>query len=159
MRWPWNASTGNERGDLLAELRVLQQQRIFAALELLLLLLLLLLMLLLLMMVVLMSVLVLVLILMLLLLLRVRFRALVEHANRSVLADSVGHFRRIDPHSQLGRKQTVQYGGQQSYVRARLRDHRVHFTVDAYATVTGTAIWTIREPMVPVTVTENLRQR
>lgn len=89
-----DASTGDERGDLLAELRVLEQKGILAALELLLLLLLLLLVVLVLMLV-LMLMLMLVLVL---LLLRLGLRAFVENADRSVLPDSVGNFRRVYPH-------------------------------------------------------------
>lgn len=147
MRVPWNASTGNKRSDLLAKLRVFQQQWIFAAFELLLLLLLLL------MVVVLMGMLVLV------LFLWVWLRALVEYTDRPVLADSVRYFRRVNPHSQLAREQTVQHRWKQSDIRTCLCDHWVHFTVDAYATVTGTAVRTIRKPVVPVTVAEHFCQR
>lgn len=146
-----NASTGNKRGDLLAELRVLEQQGVLAALELLLLLLLLLMVRVL--MLVLMRVQVLV------LLLRVRLRALVQHADGPVLSDPIRHLRRVDPHGQLAWKQAVQDCGQETDVRARLRDHGIHFTVDSDATVTGTTIRTIREPMVPVTVAQHLHQR
>jgi len=165
-------SAGNIRGDLLVELRVLQQQRVLAALELLLLLLLRqrrcrhdrrLLMLL--RMVVLMLMLVLMLLMLMMMLLLgdlfrgLGFGALVQHADRTVLADSVRHFRRVDPHGELAGEQAVQDGRQQADVRAGLGNYRIHFTVDAYATIAGAAIWPIREPVVPVTVAQHLRQR
>lgn len=161
-------SAGDERGDLLAELRVLQKQRILAALELLLLLLLrrqrrgCLLMLLLRMMMLrmLMSVLVLMLLVLLRHLLRIfRLGALVQHANGAVLTDPVRHLRRVDPHGELAGEQAVQHRRQQADIRAGLRNHRVHLTVDAYTTVAGAAIRPIRKPVIPVTVAQHLRQR
>lgn len=112
------------------------------------------------MMLVLMLMLVLVLLLMLLLgdLFRVlNFGALVQHADRTVLADSIRHFRRVDPHGQLAGEQAVQDGGQKADVRTGLRDHRVHFTVDTYATITGAAIRSIWEPVIAITVAQHLR--
>lgn len=165
-------SAGDVRGDLLAKLRVLQQQGVLAALELLLLLLLRLLRLLrlrrqsrrLLMLMVLMLMLLVVLLMVVVLLGGDLFRilglgSLVQHADGTVLADSVRHLRRIDPHGELAREQAVQYRRQEADVRPGLRDHRIHLAVDAYATIAGAAIWPIREPVVPVTVAQHLRQR
>lgn len=203
-RAPLNSSTGYERRDLLAELRMLKQERVLAALELLLLLLLMLLVLLLVMvmvvvvvvvmgmgmgvgmgvrlvmlvMLLVMLVVLLVVVVMLMMLvmllvvlmrrrrrcrcrgfLRFRIRALVENANRAVLADPVGDLRRVDPHRQLAGEQAVQYRRSETNVQSSLSDHRIHLSVDADATITGAPIRCIWKPMVPVTSIQNFRQR
>ena len=150
-----NASTGNKRSNLLAKLRVLEQQGVLAALELLLLLLLMMLVLVLVLM--LMLVLILMLVLVLLRLLRFRLRALVQDTDGSIFSDSIRHLRRVDPHGELAREQAVQYCRQQTDVRTCLRNHRIHFTVDAYATITGATVRPIRKPVIPVPMAQNLR--
>lgn len=164
-----NNSAGDERGDLLAKLRVLQQQRVLATLELLLLLLLLLrrrrrlLRQRQLLVLRLMKVLMLLMLMLMVLLLRYNLRfglgALIQHADGTVLADPVRHFRRIDPHGELAGEEVVENGRQQANVRARLSDHRVHFAVDADATVAGATVRPVREPVVAVAMAQHLRQR
>ena len=113
-------------------------------------------MLLLLLLLLLLMMMLLMLMLLLLLLLGDLFRVLglrtfVQYADGTILADSVRHFRRVDPHGKLAGEQAVQYRRQQADVRPSLRDYRIHFTVDTYATVAGAAIWPIWEPVIAIT--------
>lgn len=137
----WRRSTGNESGDLLAKLRVFQEERVFAALKLLLVLVML------------------VLEMFLKLALLLVAGLLVENTDGSVLTDPVGDFGGVNPHRELRGEETVEHGGQEANICARLGYHRVHFAVDSDTAVARSSIGSVGEPVIPVPSLENLCQR
>lgn len=75
---------------------------------------------------------------------------LIEHTNRTVLSDAVGHFKWVDPQCQLTGKQQVELLDAQADTLASLSNQRVHLVVDAYASIPRTFVGTVWEPVVLV---------
>ncbi len=75
---------------------------------------------------------------------------LVEHADRAVLSDAVGHFEWVNPQCELTGKQQVELLDAQADALASLSNQRVHLVVDAYAAIPRTFVGTVWEPVVLV---------
>lgn len=83
-------------------------------------------------------------------------KGLVEHADGSVLSDSVGYLERVDPQRELAGKEQIELLDAQTDALTGLSNQRVHLVIDAYAAITRTFVGTVWEPVVLVLLCKDI---
>ena len=78
------------------------------------------------------------------------FPFVVENADGTVLSDAIRHFTRIDPHRQFRGEESVQELAGQTDQAASVSQDRVHFAVDADATIAATFARLLGKPVLLV---------
>lgn len=84
---------------------------------------------------------------------------LIQNADGAVLANAVGHLKRVHPECELTGEQQVELLDGQADALARLPHQWVHLVVDANAAVTWTLAWSVWEPVVLIVLWRNTNKR
>jgi len=75
---------------------------------------------------------------------------LIEHTNRSIFANSIAHFIRVDPHGQLIWEQTLECLFSKAHHMSCPSYYWVHFMIDSKTSIATAFEWFVWKPMVMI---------